>query len=117
MVMWDGISTEIPDVTWDTMLVYVITMRMVAKPESFDTVVATNLHADILFDLAAALSGWLGIAPTAKPNPERSSPSMFEPIHCQGFAIMGKGTANPVGTFWSSVMLLEQFGEAAVAGV
>ena len=119
MVMWDEIATEIatefPDVTWDKMLVDAMTMRMVAKPESIDTVVATNLHADILSDLAAALSGSLGIAPTANLNPERSFPSMFEPIHGSAFDIMGKGIANPVGTFWSSVMLLEHLGEAAAA--
>ena len=119
MVMWDEIATEIatefPDVTWDKMLVDAMTMRMVAKPESIDTVVATNLHADILSDLAAALSGSLGIAPTANLNPERSFPSMFEPIHGSAFDIMGKGIANPVGTFWSSVMLLEHLGESRAA--
>ena len=73
MVMWDEIAAEIakefPDVTWDKMLVDAMTMRMVMKPQSIDTVVATNLHADILSDLAAALAGSLGIAPTANLNP------------------------------------------------
>ena len=117
MVMWDEIATEVadefPDVAWDKMLVDAMTMRMVMKPETIDTVVATNLHADILSDLAAALSGSLGIAPTANLNPERAFPSMFEPIHGSAFDIMGKGVANPIGTFWSSVMLLEHLGEAA----
>jgi len=116
MVMWDEIATEIaaefPDVQWDKMLVDAMTMRMVAKPQSIDTVVATNLHADVLSDLAAALSGSLGIAPTANLNPERTFPSMFEPIHGSAFDIMGQGIANPIGTFWSSVMLLEHLGEA-----
>jgi tartrate dehydrogenase/decarboxylase/D-malate dehydrogenase len=120
MVMWDEIAVEIakefPDVTWDKMLVDAMTMRMVIKPESIDTVVATNLHADILSDLAAALAGSLGIAPTANLNPEREFPSMFEPIHGSAFDIMGKGIANPVGTFWSAVMLLEHLGEANAAG-
>jgi len=120
MVMWDEIAVEIakefPDVTWDKMLVDAMTMRMVIKPESIDTVVATNLHADILSDLAAALAGSLGIAPTANLNPERQFPSMFEPIHGSAFDIMGKGIANPVGTFWSAVMLLEHLGEAKAAG-
>lgn len=115
MVMWDEIATEIarefPDVTWDRMLVDAMTVRMVTSPQSIDTVVATNLHADILSDLAAALSGSLGIAPTANLNPERDYPSMFEPIHGSAFDIMGKGIANPIGTFWSSVMLLEHLGE------
>jgi tartrate dehydrogenase/decarboxylase / D-malate dehydrogenase len=117
MVMWDEIAVEIarefPDVTWDKMLVDAMTMRMVIKPQSIDTVVATNLHADILSDLAAALAGSLGIAPTANLNPERAFPSMFEPIHGSAFDIMGKGIANPVGTFWSAVMMLDHLGEAA----
>ncbi|MBL8652652.1 MAG: tartrate dehydrogenase, partial [Alphaproteobacteria bacterium] len=119
MVMWDEIAAEIakefPDVAWDKMLVDAMTMRMVIKPETVDTVVATNLHADILSDLAAALAGSLGIAPTANLNPEREFPSMFEPIHGSAFDIMGKGIANPIGTFWSNVMLLEHIGEGAAA--
>jgi tartrate dehydrogenase/decarboxylase/D-malate dehydrogenase len=78
-------------------------------------VVATNLHADILSDLAAALAGSLGIAPTANLDPERRFPSMFEPIHGSAFDIMGPGLANPLGTFWSCVMLLEHLGEANAA--
>jgi len=117
MVMWDEIATEIAsefkDVTWDKMLVDAMTMRMVMRPETIDTVVATNLHADILSDLAGALAGSLGIAPTANLNPERTFPSMFEPIHGSAFDIMGKGVANPVGTFWSAVMMLEHLGEKA----
>ena len=115
MVMWDEIATEIAsefqDVTWDKMLVDAMTMRMVMRPQTIDTVVATNLHADILSDLAAALAGSLGIAPTANLNPERKFPSMFEPIHGPAFDIMGKGIANPIGTFWSAVMMLEHLGE------
>jgi len=84
------------------MLVDAMTMRMVMRPASIDTVVATNLHADILSDLAAALAGSLGIAPTANLNPERKFPSMFEPIHGSAFDISGKGIANPIGTFWSA---------------
>ncbi|MDP3616895.1 MAG: isocitrate/isopropylmalate family dehydrogenase, partial [Rhodoferax sp.] len=72
-------------------------------------------HADILSDLAAALAGSLGIAPTANIDPERRYPSMFEPIHGSAFDIMGKGLANPVGTFWSCVMLLEHLGELDAA--
>ena len=119
MVMWDEIAVEVarefPDVTWDKMLVDAMTMRMVVRPQSLDTIVATNLHADILSDLAAALAGSLGIAPTANLNPERNFPSMFEPIHGSAFDIMGKGIANPVGTFWSAVMMLEHLGENAAA--
>ena len=83
---------------------------------TLDTIVATNLHADILSDLAAALAGSLGIAPTGNIDPERRYPSMFEPIHGSAFDIMGKGLANPVGTFWSVVMMLEHLGETAAAG-
>jgi tartrate dehydrogenase/decarboxylase/D-malate dehydrogenase len=88
---------------------------MVNRPASLDTLVATNLHADILSDLAAALAGSLGIAPTGNIDPQRRYPSMFEPIHGSAFDIMGKGLANPVGTFWSCVMLLEHLGEHAAA--
>jgi tartrate dehydrogenase/decarboxylase/D-malate dehydrogenase len=119
MVMWDEIAVEIAaefkDVIWDKMLVDAMTMRMVMKPETLDTIVATNLHADVLSDLAAALAGSLGIAPTANLNPERTFPSMFEPIHGSAFDIIGKGIANPIGTFWSAVMLLEHLGEKSAA--
>jgi tartrate dehydrogenase/decarboxylase/D-malate dehydrogenase len=119
MVMWDEIavqiSKEFPDVTWDKELVDACTARMVNRPASLDTLVATNLHADVLSDLAAALAGSLGIAPTGNIDPERRYPSMFEPIHGSAFDIMGKGLANPVGTFWSCVMLLEHLGENEAA--
>jgi tartrate dehydrogenase/decarboxylase/D-malate dehydrogenase len=119
MVMWDEIAAEVaqdyPDVTWDKMLVDAMTMRMTLKPGTLDTIVATNLHADILSDLAAALAGSLGIAPTANLNPERHFPSMFEPIHGSAFDITGKGIANPVGTFWTATMMLEHLGEKPAA--
>jgi len=119
MVMWDEIalqvSKEFPDVSWDKELVDAMTARMVNRPATLDTIVATNLHADILSDLAAALAGSLGIAPTGNIDPERRYPSMFEPIHGSAFDIMGKGLANPVGTFWSVVMLLEHLGETEAA--
>jgi tartrate dehydrogenase/decarboxylase/D-malate dehydrogenase len=119
MVMWDDIAAEVaeefPDVTWDKMLVDAMTMRMTLRPQTLDTIVATNLHADILSDLAAALAGSLGIAPTANLNPERKTPSMFEPIHGSAFDITGKGIANPVGSFWTAVMMLEHLGENAAA--
>ncbi len=119
MVMWDEIAAEVarefPNVAWDKELVDAATARMVNRPRSLDTIVATNLHADILSDLAAALAGSLGIAPTGNIDPERRYPSMFEPIHGSAFDIMGKGLANPVGTFWSVVMMLEHLGEAEAA--
>ncbi|MFT5393366.1 MAG: tartrate dehydrogenase/decarboxylase/D-malate dehydrogenase [Gammaproteobacteria bacterium] len=119
MVMWDEIAAEVagefPDVTWDKMLVDAMTVRMVLHRESLDTIVGTNLHADVLSDLAAALAGSLGIAPTANLNPERKFPSMFEPIHGSAFDITGKGIANPIGTFWSASMMLEHLGEKQAA--
>ena len=119
MVLWDEIffelKPEFPDVRTDRVLVDAMTTRMVLKPESIDTIVASNLHADILSDLAAALSGSLGIAPTANLNPERNFPSMFEPIHGSAFDITGKGIANPIATFWTAAMMLEHLGEARSA--
>lgn len=119
MVMWDEIAEEVsmefPSVTWDKMLVDAMTVRMVKSPESLDTIVATNLHADILSDLAGALAGSLGVAPTANIDPERRYPSMFEPIHGSAFDITGKGIANPVATFWTASQMLEHLGEEPAA--
>ena len=119
MVMWDEIFDEVSedyrDVTTDKMLVDAMTTRMVLDPKSIDTVVATNLHADILTDLAASLSGSMGIAPTANLDPDRRHPSMFEPIHGSAFDIMGQGIANPIGSYWSAVMMLENLGELKAA--
>ncbi len=115
MVLWDEIAAEVardfPDVAWDKMLVDAMTVRMVLDPKSLDTIVATNLHADILSDLAGALAGSLGVAPTANIDPEGRFPSMFEPIHGSAFDITGKGIANPVATFWTAVQMLEHLGE------
>ncbi len=121
LVLWDEIAAEVagdfPDVTWDKELVDAMTFRMVAKPKSIDTVVATNLHADILSDLAAALAGSLGIAPTGNVDPEGRFPSMFEPIHGSAFDITGKGIANPVASFWTASLMLEHLGETAAAKI
>lgn len=119
MVMWDEIAAEVskefPDVTWDKMLVDAMTVRMVKNPQSLDTIVATNLHADILSDLAGALAGSLGVAPTGNIDPERRFPSMFEPIHGSAFDITGKGIANPVATFWTASQMLDHLGEPNAA--
>lgn len=115
MVLWDEVAATVakdfPDVTVDKMLVDAMTCRMVLKPESLDTIVATNLHADILSDLAAALAGSIGIAPTSNLDPTRQNPSMFEPIHGSAFDITGKGISNPVATFWTSAEMLAWIGE------
>ena len=119
MVLWDEVFFEVardyPDVKHDRELVDAMTTRMVLKPATIDVMVATNLHADILSDLAAALSGSLGIAPTANLNPERAFPSMFEPIHGSAFDITGKGVANPIATFWTAAMMLEHLGREKAA--
>ena len=119
MVFWDEIAAEVaaqyPSVTWEKELVDAMAARMVQKPASIDTVVATNLHADILSDLAGAVAGSLGVAPTANLDPSRRFPSMFEPIHGSAFDIAGKGVANPVATFWTAVMMLEHLGEKPAA--
>ena len=119
MVLWDevfyAVAKSYPDVRTDRQLVDAVTTTMTLKPGTLDTIVATNLHADILSDLAAALSGSLGIAPTANLNPERRFPSMFEPIHGSAFDITGKGIANPIATFWTASMMLEHLGEPKAA--
>jgi tartrate dehydrogenase/decarboxylase/D-malate dehydrogenase len=119
MVLWDDVLARVrgdhPSVAVDKMLVDAMTTRMVLKPETIDVVVATNLHADILSDLAAALTGSLGLAPTANLNPEHAFPSMFEPIHGSAFDIAGRGIANPLGSFWTAAMMLEHLGEKAAA--
>jgi tartrate dehydrogenase/decarboxylase / D-malate dehydrogenase len=119
MVLWDevffAVARDYPDVATDRELVDAATTRMVLKPQTLDVVVASNLHADILSDLAAALTGSLGVAPTANLNPERRFPSMFEPIHGSAFDIVGKGVANPIATFWTAVMMLEHLGENVAA--
>jgi tartrate dehydrogenase/decarboxylase/D-malate dehydrogenase len=119
MVMWDEIaaqvSQEFPDVASDKELVDAATVRRVDHPASLDTIEATNRHADIPSDLAAALADSLGIVPTGNIDPERRYPSMFEPIRGSAFDIMGQGIANPVGTFWSCAMRLEHLGETAAA--
>lgn len=115
LVMWDEIAVEVakefPDVTWDRELVDAMTIRMVQKPWTIDTIVGTNLHIDILSDLAAALAGSIGIAASANLDPERKNPSMFEPVHGSAFDIMGKGVANPIGAVWAGAEMLAWIGE------
>ena len=119
MVMWDEIAAEVaaefPDVTWDKILVDAMTVRMTLDPQSLDTIVATNLHADILSDLAGALAGSIGVAPTANIDPEGRFPSMFEPIHGSAFDITGQGIANPVATFWTAAQMLDHLGRSDAA--
>ncbi|EFE41170.1 tartrate dehydrogenase, putative [Trichophyton verrucosum HKI 0517] len=117
MVLWDEVAAKVavdfPEVKWDKMLVDAMTARMVLKPRSLDTIVATNLHADILSDLAAALAGSIGIAPTSNLDPTRENPSMFEPIHGSAFDITGKGIA----TLWTASEMLRWLGEKEAAAL
>jgi len=119
MVLWDEVFAELaetePEVATDRVLVDAATVRMVRDPLSLDVVVATNLHADILSDLAAALAGGLGLAPSANLDPERRFPSMFEPVHGSAFDIAGQGIANPIGAIRSAAMMLAHLGEAKAA--
>jgi len=119
MVLWDEVALEVskdfPDVKWDKMLVDAMTVRMVNSPSSLDTIVGTNLHMDILSDLAAALAGSIGVAPSSNLDPTRKNPSLFEPVHGSAFDITGKGVANPVATFWSAAEMLRWLGEEGAA--
>ena len=114
-VFWDEVFTEVagdfPDVTTERVLVDAMAARMVLNPESLDVVVASNLHGDILTDLAGAICGSLGLAPSGNINPERTFPSMFEPIHGSAPDIYGQGIANPIGMFLSGAMMLDHLGE------
>jgi tartrate dehydrogenase/decarboxylase / D-malate dehydrogenase len=119
MVLWDEVCEDVlldyPGLDVDWVLVDAMTQRMVLKPWSIDTVLATNLHADVLSDLAVALTGSLGIGATANLDPSRKRPSMFEPIHGSAFDIMGKGVANPLGAFWTACMMLDHLGESSAS--
>jgi tartrate dehydrogenase/decarboxylase/D-malate dehydrogenase len=120
MVFWDEVCQEVladyPGVDSDFTLVDAMTQRMVLKPWSLDTILATNLHADILSELAVSLTGGLGVGATANLDPTRTLPSMFEPIHGSAFDIAGKGVANPIGAFWTAGLMLEHLGEFEAAG-
>jgi tartrate dehydrogenase/decarboxylase/D-malate dehydrogenase len=119
MVLWDEVVAELapeyPDVTLRKYHVDALAARMVTHPQTLDTIVASNLFGDILTDIGSAISGSLGIGPGANINPERTYPSMFEPIHGSAPDIAGKGIANPIAAIWAGAMMLEHLGEAAAA--
>ena len=119
MVFWDDVFAEVAahytDIAHEQQLVDSLSARFVSRPESLDVVVASNLFGDILTDLGAAISGSMGIAPSANLNPERKFPSLFQAIHGSAPDIAGKGIANPLGTVWSVQMMLEHLGEADAA--
>jgi len=114
MVFWDQIFNEIakeyPDVATHSYLVDAASMFMVKDPKRFEVVVTSNLFGDILTDLGAAIAGGMGLAAGANLNPERTFPSMFEPIHGSAPDIAGQQKANPLATVWSASQMLEFFG-------
>jgi tartrate dehydrogenase/decarboxylase/D-malate dehydrogenase len=87
-----------------------LTIQMVLNPQRFDVIVASNLFGDIISDLGPATAGTIGIAPSANINPERTFPSLFEPVHGSAPDIYGKRIANPIGQIWSGAMLLDHLG-------
>jgi tartrate dehydrogenase/decarboxylase/D-malate dehydrogenase len=115
MPFWDerveAVAREYPDVSWDKYHVDILTAHFVLNPDRFDVVVASNLFGDILSDLGPACAGTIGIAPSANINPDRTFPSLFEPVHGSAPDIAGQGIANPVGQIWSAAMMLDHLGE------
>lgn len=118
-VMWDeivdSIAPEFPTVQVKRYHVDALAARMVTHPHEFDVIVASNLLGDILTDLAGALQGSLGLPASGNINPDRTAPSMFEPVHGSAPDIAGRGLANPIATFWACAMMLEHLGQSASA--
>ncbi len=114
MVLWDeaveAVARSYPAVEWRRYHVDALAARMVTDPGSIDVILASNLFGDILTDLGAAVSGSLGVAPGANLNPERTHPSMFEPIHGSAPDIAGRGIANPIGAIWAGALMLDHLG-------
>ncbi|MGI8713111.1 MAG: tartrate dehydrogenase [Solirubrobacteraceae bacterium] len=119
MPYWDervqAMALAYPDVSWDQFHIDALAARLVLAPDHFDVIVASNLFGDILSDLGPALTGTIGIAPSANINPARLHPSLFEPVHGSAPDIAGRGIANPVGQIWAVQMMLEHLGEPAAA--
>ncbi|WP_128255273.1 tartrate dehydrogenase [Falsirhodobacter deserti] len=119
MVFWDEVTTELaadyPDVTVSHMHIDAMAAKMVMAPQDLDVVVASNLFGDILTDLGAAIQGGLGFAASANICPDRSAPSMFEPVHGSAPDIAGRNIANPIAAIWSGAMMLEHLGEGVAA--
>jgi len=116
---WDQVVAErashYPDVRMDSEHIDALAAKFVLQPQRFDVVVGSNLFGDILSDLAAAVAGSIGIAPSANLDPTKEFPSMFEPVHGSAPDIAGRGIANPVGAVWSAAMMLEHLGHPAAA--
>jgi tartrate dehydrogenase/decarboxylase/D-malate dehydrogenase len=121
MPFWDErfatVAKDYPAVRTDQYHIDILTAHFVQHPDWFDVVVGSNLFGDILSDLGPAVVGGIGIAPSGNINPDRSLPSMFEPVHGSAPDIAGQGIANPIGQIWSAAMLLDHLGHAEAAGV
>lgn len=119
MPFWDerfqAMAVDYPEVRTAQYHIDILTAHFVRFPERFDVVVGSNLFGDILSDLGPAVTGTIGIAPSANIDPERRWPSMFEPVHGSAPDIAGKGIANPIGQIWSGAMMLEHLGHAEAA--
>jgi tartrate dehydrogenase/decarboxylase/D-malate dehydrogenase len=119
MPYWDerveAMAAQYPAVSWDKYHIDILTAQFVLNPDRFDVVVASNLFGDILSDLGPACTGTIGVAPSGNINPDRTTPSLFEPVHGSAPDIAGQGIANPVGQIWSAAMMLEHLGETAAA--
>ncbi|MBI4263219.1 MAG: tartrate dehydrogenase [Acidobacteria bacterium] len=117
LVLWDevvaDVAREFPDVTFRKYHVDALAARMITHPQTLDVVLASNLFGDILTDIGSAISGSLGVAPGGNINPDRTTPSMFEPIHGSAPDIAGKGIANPIAAIWAGAMMLDHLGERA----
>jgi tartrate dehydrogenase/decarboxylase/D-malate dehydrogenase len=115
MAFWDRVFVEVarefPEIRTESLLVDAACMDFVRRPETFDVVVASNLFGDILTDLSAAITGSLGLAPSANVNPARTAPSMFEPVHGSAPDIAGRGVANPMAAMLAGAMMLDFLGE------
>ena len=121
MAFWDrvfgAVARDYPDIRTESLLVDAACMDLVRRPVDFDVMVASNLFGDILTDLSAAITGSLGLAPSANLNPARTAPSLFEPVHGSAPDIVGRGIANPLAAMLAGVMMLEFLGEAETAAV
>jgi tartrate dehydrogenase/decarboxylase / D-malate dehydrogenase len=119
MPFWDErfahATSRHPELQSEQVLIDALAAMVVLDPGRFDVIVASNLFGDILSDLAAAVAGSIGIAPSGNLNPERECPSMFEPVHGSAPDIAGQGIANPIGAIWSGAQMLEHLGEAEAA--
>ena len=119
MPYWDerfaAVAQEYPDIKTDQFHIDILCAHFVQHPDWFDVVVGSNLFGDILSDLGPAVAGSIGIAPSANINPERTYPSMFEPVHGSAPDIAGRRICNPIGQVWSGAMMLEHLGETEAA--